>query len=94
MNKLYNGIQLPDAWPSSEGMGIGSDEPMTIPYLENPTNLTIGRQLFVDTFLIENTGLIRKYYKAVKHEGNPVLFSDTPWKKDEAMPVACKVHIT
>lgn len=48
----------------------------------------MGRQLFVDDFLIDNTDLKPEYHKAKKYEGNPVLAAEKPWEK-ETIPCAC-----
>ena len=71
---LYNGIQLPDQWPPRTG-NPNSLEPMVVPYLINPPQvipINVGRQLFVDNFLIESTDMQRVYHQAVKYEHNPV----------------------
>ena len=76
---LYNGIELPDEWPP-RNLDAASDEPMDVPYLENPPAvipIDIGRQLFVDDFLIENTDLIRVFHKPEDYPGNPVLAAET-----------------
>jgi len=74
--KLYNGIILPGIWPPRDG-NSASTEPMDVPYLSAPPSLIpidIGRQLFVDDFLIEqSTNLTRTFYQAQKYAGNPVL---------------------
>ena len=63
--KLYNGIVLPDEWPPrAEHFTL---VPMQVPYLQNPPAvilIDVGRQLFVDDFLIEHTTLARKYHLA------------------------------
>ncbi len=62
-----------------------------MPYLINPPrviDVTVGRQLFVDDFLIEETTLSPVYHKAVKYEGNPVLKAETSWEIAHS-PVAC-----
>src|SRR5690606_23242284 len=72
---LYNGIQLPAIWPPREGNPFSSD-PMPVPYLEAPPKIIpidVGRQLFVDDFLIEETDLTREFHQAKKHHGNPVV---------------------
>ena len=76
---LYNGIVLPDKWPPRiDAMFPG---PTTPPYLKCPPAvipIDIGRQLFVDDFLVASSeGLVRKFYKPVKFEGNPVLWPET-----------------
>ncbi|MEI6072677.1 MAG: glycosyl hydrolase family 32 [Verrucomicrobiae bacterium] len=77
---LYNGIQLPETWPPRSV--VSDDEsPMPVPYLTHPPKIipiNLGRQLFVDDFLIENTNLEREYHRATKYEGNPVLRPETP----------------
>ena len=89
---LYNGIRLPGNWPP-QNMRPDSYEPMPVPYLENPPRvipIDVGRQLFVDDFLIESTNLRRKFHKARKYEGNPVLFPETELEMgNEGLPVAC-----
>ena len=77
---LYNGIKLPSNWPTATDPM--SDEVVTPPYLlstaeggyrPNVIDVTVGRQLFVDDFLIESTDLETVYHTAEKYEGNPVL---------------------
>jgi hypothetical protein len=49
---------------------------MKVPYLDNPPAMVpidVGRQLFVDDFLIESTTLTRTYYTAEYHPNNPVI---------------------
>ncbi|MBE7063482.1 MAG: glycosyl hydrolase family 32 [Ruminococcaceae bacterium] len=85
MEKLYNNILLPDNFadqPSS---------PEDVPYLKNPPeviDISVGRQLFVDDFLIEKTTLQPVFHKAKKYDGNPVLKAETEWENDP-IPVAC-----
>ncbi|MBI4557100.1 MAG: hypothetical protein HY706_05895 [Candidatus Hydrogenedentes bacterium] len=77
---LYNGIQLPEAWPPERPP---SREPMSSPYLENPPPvipIDVGRQLFVDDFLIADTDLKRVYHQSSYYEGNPVLKPEKPWE--------------
>lgn len=76
---LYNGITLPEQWPPTTMGNYGTDE-MPVPYLDSKPeviNINTGRQLFVDDFLIQSTDLTRKWYKAEKYEGNPVLYPET-----------------
>ena len=89
MKTLYNGIQLPDNWPESAQPPSGIPE--QIPYLQDPPeviDVTVGRQLFVDSFLIAETDLETTYHKARKHPENPVFKAEMPWEK-EPLPVAC-----
>jgi len=51
---LYNGIVLPEKWPPNGKERLPLD-PMQVPYLDNPPAvipIDLGRQLFVDDFLI------------------------------------------
>lgn len=76
---LYNGIVLPDVWPPRYG-DVMSVEPMQIPWLANPPkviSIDVGRQLFVDDFLIEQTDLKRTFHAAEKYQDNPVLVAST-----------------
>jgi hypothetical protein len=60
---------------------------MTVPYLESPPDVIpihLGRQLFVDDFLIETTTLKRTYHKAKYHPDSPVLVPDRPWEQGSA----------
>ncbi|HSW47189.1 MAG TPA: hypothetical protein VLM89_16620, partial [Phycisphaerae bacterium] len=79
---LYNGIVLPDEWPPK--IAELTREPMPVPYLENRPEVVpidIGRQLFVDDFLIEDTTLQRTYHAARYHPACPVLKPDRPWER-------------
>jgi len=61
-------------------MEPASFDPMPVPYLENPPEIIpihLGRQLFVDDFLIETTDLKRTSHKAHKLNLNPVLKPET-----------------
>ena len=76
---LYNGIRLPVPWPP-RGMNPDSYQPMPLPYLQSPPAvipIDVGRQLFVDDFLIEYTDLKRHFHQPVKYEGNPILKPET-----------------
>ena len=88
--KLYNGIVLPAVWPPQD-IDPASRDPMPVPYLANPPSvipIDIGRQLFVDDFLIEETSLEREFHKPRKHEGNPVLKPETALENQRGLPVA------
>jgi hypothetical protein len=79
---LYNGIVLPAVWPPKNEYRPG--EPMAVPYLSNPPpviDITTGRQLFVDDFLIESNTLQRAWHQPVPHSNNPVLKPDREWEK-------------
>jgi len=77
--KLHNGIELPDEWPP-RFREPGTAEVMDVPYLKRPPKtipIDLGRQLFVDDFLIEKTTLQRTFHQAKKFEGNPVFKPET-----------------
>lgn len=81
--KLYNGIELPDVWPP-RFLDSNSAEPMVVPYLQKPPKvipIDVGRQLFVDDFLIESTTLKRIFYEAEKFKSNPVFKAETELEK-------------
>jgi hypothetical protein len=81
---LYNGIRLPAVWPPEE-LDPSSTDPMPVPYLEEiPSEIPIdvGRQLFVDDFLIESTELVRTFHYPEKYAGNPVLSPQTALELD------------
>ncbi len=76
---LYNGVRLPKVWPPRH-LDPADREPMEVPYLDYPPkviSIDLGRQLFVDDFLIESTDMQRVFHKARKYEGNPVLKPET-----------------
>jgi hypothetical protein len=80
---LYNGIRLPPEWPP-KGSNSGLHLPSTPPYLTRPPatiNIDIGRQLFVDDFLIEQSTLERVFHQPTYHPGGPVVRPDQPWER-------------
>ncbi len=86
---LYNGIALPATWPPQ--MQQLPREPVTPPYLAPPPEvipIDVGRQLFVDDFLIQETDLQRTYHLAEYRPQNPVLVPDKPWEMTEPNPCA------
>lgn len=85
---LYNGIVLPDEWPPAK-YALSPDSPKP-PYLASPPAripIDVGRQLFVDDFLIDSTTLKRTFHQATFHPANPVLKPDRPWEQ-ETYPTA------
>lgn len=80
---LYNGIRLPEQWPPRY------EEPqkpqdMVIPYLRQKPEVIpvhVGRQLFVDFFLVAETNLKKVIHTPRFYEGNPVLEPDKEWEK-------------
>ena len=77
--RLYNGIVLPEEWPPQE-INPRDTAPMAVPYLESRpavVPIDVGRQLFVDDFLVETTDLKRAFHMPIKYAGNPVLKPET-----------------
>ena len=87
--RLYNGLLLSAGWPPRKG--YAPPEPMAVPYLTNPPAvipIDVGRQLFVDDFLIEHTTLKRTFHHAELYTNNPVLKPDQPWEMEGKAPMA------
>lgn len=82
---LYNGIQLPDQWPPH--YGEMEQTRSTPPYLVSPPQvipIDVGRQLFVDDFLIADSTLKRSHHRPEYHAKNPILTPDQPWEIEVA----------
>lgn len=80
---LYNGIHLPEQWPPRYTEPQKAQD-MPIPYLKQKPEVipvNVGRQLFVDSFLIAETNLNRVIHTPRFYEGNPVLEPDKEWEK-------------
>jgi hypothetical protein len=78
----YNGIRLTRPWPPNRSSL--PDHAVQPPYLVAPPEIIpidVGRQLFVDDFLIEETTLTRTFHPAEYYSGNPVLWPNTQWEK-------------
>lgn len=77
---LANGIVLPGVWPPK--IEALTRQPLVQPpYLKQPPEvipIDVGRQLFVDDFLIESTSLTRTHHQAEYHAASPVLVPDKP----------------
>jgi hypothetical protein len=81
---IYNGIRLADPWPPRRRSLPTT--PVTPPYLADPPAvipIDLGRQLFVDDFLIERTSLVRTFHRAEYHPANPILTPVTAWEKHD-----------
>ena len=62
---LYNGIVLPEVWPPRD-VDEGGTAPVPVPYLDDPPEvicIDLGRQLFVDDFLIASTSLNKGFWR-------------------------------
>lgn len=83
--RLYNGIVLPKAWPPRDVPPAGRSE-LPVPYLgagrPAVAFIDVGRQLFVDDFLVERTDLARVYNHPVKYAGNPVLKPENDFERN------------
>lgn len=99
---LYNGIVLQEGWLSDDGAPNSATglSPADVPYLRSVEeggsrpeviNITVGRQLFVDNFLIEETDLQQTYHEAEKYEDNPILSAETP---SEIQGRACAILVS
>lgn len=79
---LHNGIELPECWPPRYEVPSQRQE-MPLPYIDKKPEvipIQVGRQLFVDDFLIANTTLSRVSHHATFYEQNPVLQPDKEWE--------------
>jgi hypothetical protein len=85
---LYNGIRLPRPWPPDHPFSSALQMP---PYLHQPPEvipIDVGRQLFVDDFLIAHTNLRRVFHQTTYLSERPVLQPDRPWE-GAGLPTAC-----
>ena len=83
---LYNGIVLEKDPRDRTKMTAYGDYPLPVPYLDNPPAVIpvdLGRQLFVDDFLIAETTMTRTWHKAQKDPRNPILRVETPLERGE-----------
>jgi hypothetical protein len=88
---LYNGITLAQPWPPRRARL--SAAPARPPYLASPPGtipIDVGRQLFVDDFLIEESSLHRDFHKADYHPGNPLLAPQEPLEIDDPYATVTK----
>ena len=79
---LYNGIALGQPWPPR--LRFLNERPIRPPYLVDPPSvipIDVGRQLFVDDFLIQDTTLTRASHRPTYHSASPVLRPDQPWEQ-------------
>ncbi|SDC16823.1 hypothetical protein SAMN02799630_00704 [Paenibacillus sp. UNCCL117] len=77
--KLYNNIELPEEWPPNY-KETTLDKPLPSDYKAywpETVNISIGRQLFVDEFVVEDTNLTTKYHQPVLMD-QPVFEPETP----------------
>src|SRR5262245_58721393 len=70
---LDNGIRLPATWPPQ--IKELPRDPVEPPYLTSPPAvipIDVGRQLFVDDFLVARSSLTRTHHRPAYHAKNPV----------------------
>lgn len=82
--ELYNGISLPAQWPPQRNYASDIRKGMTPYYLNSKPSvikINVGRQLFVDDFLIASTTLTRSFHYPEYYSGNPILVPDKDWEK-------------
>ena len=85
VEKLYNNIVL------EGGFNAKPSDPSNVPYLRQPPeviDVSVGRQLFVDHFLIEKSDLCAEYHSVEKYEENPIFSAEMPWET-EGVACAC-----
>lgn len=90
---LYNGIRLADPWPPRRRSLPAL--PLTPPYLVDPPAvipIDVGRQLFVDDFLIDRTSLVRTFHRAEYHPASPILTPTTKWETHDPYADRTKTH--
>ncbi len=84
--KLYNNIYIDENNFPPNNISNKDLKVINVPYLKDKPeviNISVGRQLFVDDFLIENTNLKRVEHRPVQYEGNPIFAPEMPWEKGE-----------
>ncbi len=94
-NARYNGIVIPEGWKfeTDKGNGYRAEIPYLVSsekggYAPEVVNIDVGRQLFVDDFLIDKSDLKRTYHNAVIRD-EPVFKAERPWEKgNSAVPVS------
>lgn len=88
---LHNGIVIPEQWPPRYAEPTIA-APMPVPYLEHKPSvipINVGRQLFVDDFLISETTLKQVFHTPDFYAGNPVLEPTNEWENTtEGAPYA------
>lgn len=80
---LHNGIVYPKQWPPRYKEPTTAQD-MPVPYLNSKPDIipvNVGRQLFVDNFLIAETNLRQMPHTPNFYVHNPVLEPDKEWEK-------------
>ncbi len=87
---LENGLEVSKDWPPKY-VGKIERKSLPVPYLDSPQKtipINIGRQLFIDSYLIESTSLKPVQHTPVFSKSNPVLFADKVWEYNSSGPFA------
>lgn len=87
---LVNGVEVSENWPPRYNGKI-ERKMMAVPYLETHQKtipINVGRQLFVDDYLIESTDLNSIQHYPVPGKSNPVLTPDKEWESNTSGPYA------
>jgi hypothetical protein len=90
--QLHNGICLPPIWPPRRNLTgsfeKGLIESQSPTYLSVPPpvrGISVGRSLFVDSFLVDDSkthGVTRRFFAAeYRDDINPVITFDRPWER-------------
>eukprot|EP01052_Picozoa_sp_SAG31_P020913 SAG31_NODE_1593_length_7811_cov_13.037215_2_plen_964_part_00 len=84
---LSNGICLPASWPPRRNYTRKYTAPTYLASTPAMINITQGRQLFVDDFLIESKQNVNQtFHSAVPFPLNPVLQPTESWEQGVALP--------
>lgn len=79
---LYNGIELPDIWPPKVPVSavLGGMSPFYLASKPDVIDISLGRQLFVDDFLIAHSTVKRVWHQAEYYPANPIFFPEEEWE--------------
>ena len=79
---LYNGIELPTIWPPKVPVSAVLEGMSPFYLLSKPDviDISLGRQLFVDDFLIAHSTVKRVWHQAEYYPANPVFFPEKEWE--------------
>lgn len=89
---LYNGIVLGTPWPPRYSSPLQALSP---PYLASPPAVIpvdVGRQLFVDDFLVEEMNLDRTFHRPAYHPASPVMRPEREWEVADAYAMRTRTN--
>lgn len=88
---LHNGIELPQQWPPRYDVAQVREE-IPVPYLTQKPSVipvNVGRQLFVDDFLVAESNMETIFHTPDYYRRNPVLEPSEKWEETiEGAPYA------